>query len=569
MARNKISVRIGGPAGYGIMNSGLMLSKMCARMGLHVFDYIEYPSLIRGGHNTYLVRAEDEEIYSQIKTVDILIALDEPTLTIHAHELRDDSIIIYDEKAIKPENTKLGSGLRCPMPVHKIVEEAHGPEIMRNTVALGAALGLMNCDFSIFEEIIKETFGKKKKEIVDANVTAAKKGYEYARAHYSHHAHFELGKVSKEKRLVLTGNEAIALGAVAGGLKFYAAYPMTPSSSILHTLAGWQEKYKILVKHAEDEISVANMTLGAGFAGCRAMCATSGGGFALMNETISLAGITESPLVVVEAMRGGPGTGLPTWTEQSDLRFIMHAGHGEFPKIVLAPGDVDQAYHFAAEALNYAEEYQCPVIIIMDKYLSESHMTHAPFKNVEIRRGKLLRKAPEHYLRYENVEDGISPRTIPGTPNGFFLANSDEHDYWGYSNEEIEMRNIQMGKRMRKLDNFHVPGPVIEGDENADITLVSWGSTRCPIRQAMAWLRKDGYKVQYIQFTHILPFPKEAKAILEKAKKLLMLENNHNGQMAGVIREHTGIEITNHMRRWDGRPFYPEDIYARVQEELQ
>lgn len=555
------------------MQAGLMFSKACSRIGLHVFDYIEYPSLVRGGHNTYQIRAEDEEVHSQIRLVDILIALDEETLNRHHDELRHNSIVIYDDTTVKVEETKLKQGIRCPVPLKELATEENGNELMRNTVALGAALGVMDYPFKVFEGIIKDAFKGKKASIIKENVKAAKKGYTYAKKHYGHHNDYVLRKISAPKRMVLTGNEAIALGAVKGGMKFYAAYPMTPSSSILHTLAGWQERHQITVKQAEDEISVANMTVGAGFAGVRAMCATSGGGYALMQETISLAGMTETPAVFVEVQRGGPGTGVPTFTEQADLRFVMHAGHGDFPKIILAPGDVKEAFDFTMEALNLAEQYQTPVIIISDKYLGESHKSADFFKaKKKIERGKLLQRAPPNYLRYTDTHDGISPRTRPGMKNGLFLANSDEHDFFGHSTEEIEMRNLQMRKRMRKLETLQqkIPDPKLHGPEEADVTIVSWGSTKGPILDAMKWLKERGYSVNFLQITHVMPFPDEqVKSMLQNARKLLLVENNYTGQMGGLIRERTGIKIKEKLLKYDGRPFYPEEIYEKVKEVLQ
>lgn len=568
MAENKISLRIGGPAGMGIMQTGLMFSKCCSRIGLHVFDYIEYPSLIRGGHNTYHIRAEDEEVRSQIAMLDVLIALDEETLSIHCDELRHDSIVIYDEKSVDPGRTRLRDGIRCPLPLKELAAEADGSELMQNTVALGAALGLLSYPFPVFEGIIKDAFQGKKAEIIKENVKAAKKGYTHAQERYGHHSRYRLSPIAAPKRMVLTGNEAIALGAVKGGLKFYAAYPMTPASSILHTLAAWQERHGIVVKQTEDEIGTINMAIGAGFAGVRSMVATSGGGFALMQEGISLAGITETPIVVVEVQRGGPGTGVPTFTEQADLKFVLNAGHGDFPRILLAPGDVEEAFHFTMEALNLAERYQTPVMIISDKYLGESHKSAELFvPRVGIDRGKLVRKAGPGFLRYAESPDGVSPRSIPGVKDGFFLANSDEHDGFGFSNEEIPVRNAMMEKRMRKLETLRkeLPEPTLHGPADAEVTIVSWGSTKGPILDAMRWLARDGFAVNFLQITHVSPFPAAAvERILKGAKRLLLVENNFTGQMGGVIREQTGVAIEERLLRYDGRPFYPEQIYERV-----
>ncbi len=569
LAVNRISLRIGGEAGYGIMQAGLMFSKCCSRIGLHVFDYTEYPSLIRGGHNTYQVRAEEGPVNSHLRTVDVLIALDEPTLTLHADELKDDSLIIYDEKAIHPEHSRLKRGIRCPMPLKELVAEVGGPEIMQNTLALAAALGIVDYPFAVFEGIIRDSFGEKKQEVADQNVAVARKGYDYAKERYGHHSHYRLTPVADApKRMVITGNEALALGAVKGGLKFYAAYPMTPSSSILHTLAAWQERHGIVVKQGEDEIGVVNMAMGAGYAGVRSMCATSGGGFALMNETYAMAGIAEIPIVICEVQRPGPASGMPTWTDQGDLQYVLHAGHGEFPRIVLAPGDVEECFWLAVEALNTAEQFQTPVIIISDKYLAESHRTMDPpdVSKVRIERGRIVREEPQHYLRYENTADGISPRTLPGVPAGFHLCNSYEHDEFGWTTEEAALRNRQVEKRARKLESYRKEQlqPALVGPEQAAVTIVSWGSTKGPVRDAMAWLAKDGYAAEHLHLTHLSPFPSATVTKLLEGKRTLLVENNSLGQLGILIRAETGIVLQERLLRYDGRPIEPEQVYDKV-----
>ncbi len=569
MAENKISLRLGGPAGTGIMNTGLVFAKCCSRIGLHVFDYIEYPSLIRGGHNTYHVRAEDRPVYSQIRIVDILIALDEESLTLHKDELKEDSFVFYDEKSVNPDRAGLKRGIRCPLPLKEIVTAAGGDEIMQNTVALAAALGVMSYPFPVFQQIIEESFKGKPSEVAAKNVEVARHGYEHARQEYGHLSHYKLSPVKAPERMIVSGNEAVALGAIAAGLHFFAAYPMTPASNVLHTLAALQEKHDYVVKHAEDEISAVNMVIGAGYAGCRSMTATSGGGFALMNEGVSLAGITETPIVINEVMRGGPATGLPTWTGQDDLQWVLHAGHGEFLRIVLAPSDIEESFWMAAEAFNLAEKYQTPVLLITDKYLAESHKSVPVFdtSKVKIDRGKLLRKAPENFRRYQDTADGISPRTIPGVKNGLFLANSDEHDEYGWSTEEIAMRNKMVEKRARKQKALEaeMPQPRLIGLEHAELTFVTWGSNKGPILEAMRWLEKEGVKTNLLQITWLNPFPAATVTkLLQNAKRTLLVECNHDGQLGNVIREKTGILLTERLLKYDGRPFYPEEVYERA-----
>ncbi len=569
MAVNKISLRIGGPAGRGIMNTGLMFAKCCSRIGLHVFDYIEYPSLVKGGHNTYLVRAEDEPVHCQIRMVDILIALDEQTVDRHRDELRPDSILIYDEKVVHDDVARQTGCHRVALPMKELLQEAHGKDLMANTVCLGAALGLMRYPLAQAEGVVRDAFGKKESAVVIENQNALRLGYDYAQQHFAGLTAYRLEPREAPKRMVLTGNEAIALGALSAGLTFYAAYPMTPASAILHTLAAWQERHGIVVKQAEDEISVANMTVGAAFAGARAMCATSGGGFALMNETLSLAGITETPAVFVEVMRAGPGTGVPTFTEQADLSFVLNSGHGDFPLFVVAPGDVEDAFYLTAEALNAAERWHTPVVILSDKYLGESHKSADFFDQhrVPIDRGPLLREAPPGYRRYPLDGRVVTPRTIPGVPKGFFLANSDEHDPYGYSTEEIDLRNAQMEKRMRKLEAFarEMPQPILRGPADAELTIIGWGSTKGPILEAMRHLVRDGLRVNYLQLTWLQPFPAATvRRILTAARRTLIVENNYSGQMERLIREQTGLTIDHHLRRYDGRPFFFEDLCAHI-----
>ncbi|MBR9692549.1 2-oxoacid:acceptor oxidoreductase subunit alpha, partial [Candidatus Woesearchaeota archaeon] len=503
-----------------------------------------------------------------------LIALDEATIDIHKNELNGESLVIYDGKTVDPCKTGMHIGKCCAVPLKELAAKADGSELMQNTVALGAAFGLLDYPFKVFEGVIKDAFKGKKAAIIKENINAAREGYDYAKEHYGSQCCHVLSPIKgAPKRMVLTGNEAVALGAVKAGIKLYAAYPMTPASSILHTLAGWQERHNIAVKQTEDEVGTINMGVGAGFAGVRAMVGTSGGGFALMQEGISLAGITETPIVIAEVQRGGPGTGVPTFTEQADLRFVMHAGHGDFPKVVLAPGDVEDAFHHTMEAFNLAERFQLPAIIISDKYLGESHKSAEFFQpKTGVDRGKLVRHVEPGFERYSITDDGISPRSIPGVPDGLFVANSDEHDGHGYSTEEIPLRNAMMEKRQRKFDllKSQLPAPLLHGPENADITLVSWGSTKGPILDAMRWLENDGYKVNFLQITHVVPFNTDAIAkILYHSNKTLMIEVNISGQMEGVIRQETGHVMDAHLRRYDGRPIYPEQVYDKVKELLQ
>ncbi len=547
-------------------------------MGLTTFGYTEYPSLIKGGHNTYQVRVEEEPIRTIIRKTDILIALDKETIEKHKEELNDNGIILYDNyrTKINPQEYEERGIRLINIPAREIAKEILSSEITENQVFLGASFALLKTELKHLEEVIKKTFSKKGEEIIKQDIKAARKGYEYVKENFDTNTfQHQLKEVEKkEKQMFITGNEAIALGAIKAGCKFYAAYPMTPATSILHTMAALQEKYGIVVKQAEDEISVANMTVGAGYAGVRAMCATSGGGFGLMNETYSLAAMTETPIVMVEVTRGGPATGIPTWTSQEDLKFVLNSGHGEFPRFVIAPGDPEEAYYMTIEAFNTAEKYQTPVIILSDKYLAESNWSYPFFnKEIKIERGpwitneelEEMEKRGERFKRYNTAtETGVSTRAVPGQhKNGIFVANSDEHDEYGYSTEEIEERNKMFDKRMRKIEAYkkEMPEPKLYGEEEADITMVCWGSTKQMALQSMKWLNNEGIKTNVLHITHISPFPAEAVSrILKKAKRILNIEHNKTAQMAEIIRANTGIEIKEHLLKNDGRPIFPEEI---------
>ena len=460
MKDNGLSWKIGGEAGYGIMTTGLIFAKVCSRAGLRVFDHIEYPSLIRGGHNTYQVRAEVEEVFSHVKHLDLLVALNEETIDKHKEELAPGGGIIYDgdviplsKEDLRREDVKL-----YHIPLLRLAEESGGRRIMINSVALGASFALIGFDFEMISDVIRDVYRGKAKETIEFNIKAAKLGYDYVKSKgMEKDFRRKLPKVAGKRRMLLTGNEAVGLGAIKAGCKFYAAYPMTPSSSILHFMASQERNFSLVVKHTEDEIAAINMAIGAGFAGARAMTATSGGGFSLMSEAIGLAAMTETPIVVVVSQRPGPSTGLPTRTEQGDLMFVLHASQGDFPRFVIAPGDIEECFYKTIEAFNLGEKYQCPVILILDKYLSESHKAAEEFdvSGIKIDRGRLLSNEEleriEEFKRYEFTETGISPRTIPSQRGGIFTATGNEHDETGYLSENKLFRTKMMDKRFRKF----------------------------------------------------------------------------------------------------------------------
>lgn len=558
MSNKVYSLKIGGQAGQGIKTAGLNFSKTAARSGYHIKNYLEYPSLIRGGHNVIQTVFSLDEVYSPTKQLDFLIALNRETLDIHINELTQGAGIVFEGEGslnATPRNDKYRF---FPVPLRKLATDVGGREIVANNVALGATLALMGAEFKHLLDLIGE------EDII--NQAAAKAGFDYAETNFPNQFEPILAPQNiVNKKIVVSGTDGVTLGAIAAGLQFAAIYPMSPISNILTLLSANQRKYGYIVKQVEDETAAINMGLGASFAGARCLTATSGGGFCLMTEGLGLAGQTETPLVIIEGMRGGPGTGLPTWSEQGDLRMVLHAHQGDFPRIVLAPGDSREAFFLTMKAFNLAEKYQTPVILLVDKNILDDEQTFEEFdySTYQINRGKIVLEKDPSYQRYLATEDGVSPRTFPGVGN-YLVANSDEHNSIGYSSETVSDRNEQMQKRLRKLDTCakeDMEKPVLFGQENADITIVSWGSCKGSILEAI----KDFPNVNYLHLSWINPFPAEAiKEQLSRSKYLLDIECNSTAQMAGLIREKTGINIPDRLLKNDGRPFFPEEIKEKI-----
>ena len=578
MEKNRLTWKIGGKAGEGVMATGIIFSQSCSRGGLHVFDINEYPSLIKGGHNTIQVRVEDREIFSQVSGVSILIALNKETIFLHKDELSKGGGIIYDS-AETIERKELREDIRLyPVPFMNIIKEIGAQPIMKNNVALGASIALIHYDFDIVAGVIRDTFKRKGDKIINENTSAARAGFDYIKKNFPDDFNYKLEKIGTPGKMLLTGNDAICMGAIKAGCKFYSAYPMTPASSILHFMAANERRFNIVVKHTEDEISAINMAIGAGFAGVRAMCGTSGGGFCLMSEGYGLAGMIEVPIVIILAMRPGPSTGMPTWSEQGDFKFALSASQGDFPRPVLVPGDNEECFYLTAEAFNIAEKYQTPVIVLTDKNLAESHKTTEKFDSgrITIERGVYaspaeLSASPENtfFKRYKVTENGVSPRTIPGTKKGLYIATSDEHDEEGNISEEIEDRINMMQKRMRKLETLakELKQPELVGPLDAEVTIIAAGSTKGPIKEAMITLEKEGVKTNYLQIVYLNPFPSEkVSKVIDSAKKTVVVENNFTGQLADIIKEKTGKSVDKKILKYDGRPFYPEEIRDAIKE---
>jgi 2-oxoglutarate ferredoxin oxidoreductase subunit alpha len=563
-----VNFMVGGEAGQGVQSVGFILAKAFARGGYHVFADQDYESRVRGGHNFLRVRISDSEVKAISETVDILLALNQETIELHRRELVRRGVTVFDGEKIKDIKS---DGALFSVPLEKLAEEKTGARLMANTVALGVALGLVRYDSEILAGVLREHFGTG--ETGEGNVKAAAAGYEYAVNNFKGEFKQSLNPLSDKKRILVNGNEAIALGAVAAGCAFMAAYPMTPATSIMEYLASKSDELGLVVVQPEDEISAVNMIIGAAFAGARAMTATSGGGFCLMVEGLGLAGMTETPIVVVVGQRPGPAIGLPTRTEQGDLQFALHASHGEFPRAVLAPATIEDAFWLTVKAFNLAEKYQLPVILLTDQHLASSYSTIDKFDltKVSIDRGLLLTKEEMirlgEYKRHQITPSGISPRASPLEENALVVTDSDEHDEEGHLIEDADIRTQMMLKRMRKLDILRgeITRPRIYGPQKAKIALIGWGSTYGALKEAVDILRGDGLDVNLLHLNEVWPFPAEAVTdALNGARKSFVVENNATGQLARLIRAESGKKVTGSILKFDGRPFTPTLIVSEL-----
>ncbi len=586
---DEVRIKIGGAAGLGIKAAGQTLARSFMHAGLWTFDLTEYPSLIKGGHNVYSLRVATEPLQSHVMPVDTLVALDALTAHEHRHELIEGGAVIYDPKDLSGEDVAGDRTDLClvPVPLAQLVRDAGGPAIMRNVCALGAVLGHMEFPLDYLEASLRAQFAHKEPEVAELNAKVAHAGWDHAREVQCDFPFTLAPHPGTSPRLLVDANEATGFGALAAGLGMYCAYPMTPASSLLGFMAARDKEYGVVVKHTEDEIAAMNMVVGAAFGGARAMCATSGGGFSLMVEAFGLAGASESAVVVGLFTRPGPATGMPTWTEQSDLRFALHAAQGEFPRVVLAPGDRTQAFEFAWKALNLADQLQTPVLLLGDTYLSDNRASIPPFDTaaVTIDRGKLVAEGDvadhpealaedgETYLRYKVTDDGVSVRALPGVLGAAQVVNSYEHDEYGFGSagETAANRVAQNEKRMRKLELARdlVPPPVRwrnEAPGEPEISILTFGSSIQPIREAMEWLAADGVGAECLQVTTVWPFPTaEVAGYLAGAPgTTLAIEGNHTGQLEGLARQECLVACDDRLHRYDGRPFSPEQVWEKA-----
>ncbi len=549
------NILIGGAAGQGVETTVAILQKFFTNSGYHVFAVRDFMSRVRGGHNFTLLRVSKDRVYSHSLKLDGIVAFNEETVQLHLPELKPEGFILCDSSYAVEDSRKIAINMVA------ISKELGNPRFA-GMIAMGALLKLFGEDLGKADKVLRQFV---REQFVEPNMKALTRGHELVESLIT-----PFGEKDKEK-IILSGNQALALGAIAAGLRFYSAYPMSPSTTILEYLASKGEAAGIVVEQAEDEIAAINMAIGASYAGTPAMTGTSGGGFSLKVEALGLSGMAEIPLVVVDVQRPGPVTGLPTRTEQSDLKFVISASQGEFPRMVIALRNHTDAFYQTARALDIAERYQIPVILLSDQYLGDSTASVEPYdlSKVKVIKPLEVEDVPEgEYLRFRYTESGISPRLIPGKTRNFVTADSDEHDEFGRITEDATVRNQMMDKRMRKLESLKLEllEPEYVGVEDCDILIVGWGSTYGPIMDAVELLNKEGEeKFGALLFGDIYPLPQ--KLLNEKSSKvnrIINVEQNATGQLADLIREQTGIRCQESILKYDGRQITGEEIASRI-----
>ncbi len=558
-----LTIVVGGEAGQGLKTVDIILGKTLFRMGYNVYSSKDYMSRIRGGQNSITSRIGTEPVTAISDEIDILIALNEETVDLHKDSVVDDGLILFDgEKELKGKKV-------INLNAKEIAKSINSRGV--NTVFVGAVLKLMSLGTEEAEKVLGEYFDDQK--IQEDNIKLLQEGFK------SVESVLELEEGSNPgDQIYLDGNNALAMGAAAAGLKFYAAYPMSPATSIMNYLAGKQEDLGLVVEQAEDEIAAINMALGGSYSGIRSMTGTSGGGFALMTETVGLAGIAEIPVVIADVQRPGPATGLPTRTGQGDLLFAINAAQDDFPLMVLAPRNHEDAFSQAFRAFNLADKYQIPVIILSDQYLADSakNVKAFDFSSLKIDYNLISDQQAEKiedYKRYKINETGISPRSYPGQIAGqVMMIDSDEHDQYGHIIEDSEIRNAMVEKRARKIEKLieeDLEEPVYQGEDEIDYLLLGWGSTYGALKEAQKILLDEGVKVGLLSFSDVWPLPLEKiSSLTDKGVKIVDVELNSTAQFARLVSSETGIRVDNHILKYDGRPFTGREIASRFKEEV-
>ncbi len=555
-----ISIVLCGQAGQGIQTVEKILVSILKLSGNFVFSTREFMSRIRGGSNSTEIRVSDKPVNSFVEKTDILIPLDKDAIGHIKWRIGKDTVILGRKEFIEGKSEKT-----FEVPFTDLAKEA-GNKLYANTVTVGVLSGMLGVDFSMVKGFIRKFFKKKDKKIIEGNIEAGKKGFEIGEKLIKENKiDFRIIKSEKVKNsLLLSGTELISLGAIAGGCNFISSYPMSPSTGVLTFLSGQQEKFGIIAEQAESEISAINMSLGAFYAGARAMVTTSGGGFALMSEGLSLAGILETPIVIHLAQRPGPATGLPTRSEQGDLLFALFAGHGEFPRIIFAPGKTEDIFKLSRKAFDLADKFQVPVIIMTDQYLLDSSFLVSSIDVSKLKNKKYIIKTGKNYKRYEVTKDGVSPRGVPGYGKGLVSVDSDEHDEEGHITEDLDFRTEIVDKRLKKMDLIkkEIEPPELIGNKKYKTLVIGWGSTYYGIKEALD--RLDNRNMAFLHYKQLYPLHSDTRKYIEKANKTVVVENNATGQFAKLIKMETGIQVDKSILKYNGLPFGVEEIVRKL-----
>jgi len=561
MNLSEISLVLAGEAGQGIQSIELILTKIVKKSGLHVFATKEYMSRVRGGVNSTEIRVSEQPVRAYVDRIDVLIGLNSEALPHLAKRITPQTLILGEKSVLRDERV-------VDLPFAEWTKELGSP-LYANTIAVGLCTALLGIEETIARDFMTQHFAKKGAEVVEANLKALDRGYQEG-AKLAPRVGFQARRDPEvQKKLMLTGAEAVALGAVAGGCNYACAYPMSPGTSVLEMLASFSKKMGILVEQVEDEIGVVNMAIGAWYAGAKALVTTSGGGFALMTEGVSLAGIAESPLVVHIAQRPGPGTGLPTKTEQADLHLAINAGHGEFLRIVLAPATIEEGYDLARRAFLLADHYQVPVFLLTDQFFVDSYYDTEPFAvPTSLPRSEVVTTTAD-YKRFALTPSGLSPRGIPGHGQGLVKLDSDEHTEDGFIAEDEETRNAMNAKRLSRFElvKADVLEPKLTGPSDYENLVISWGSTGPTVQEALDVAKLP--KTAHLHYSWVWPLPDSTAGYLAKAKKVVVVEQNATGQLADVIQMKTCVPLTRRLLKSSGAVFGVEELVRDIPKHLQ
>ena len=566
--KDEVSVVLCGEAGQGIQTVEQILARCLKLSGFHVFATKEYMSRVRGGSNSTEIRISSKRVSAYLDRIDILIPFHQGAIK-HVEKRITPETIVLGDKEIIFKDSPLEVKEFIDVPFSKIASDIGG-RIYVNIIAAGVVLGTIGVEQHLLTNFIREFFSKKSEDVIKRNIEAIKKGYEVGtQILNSGKIEFTIRSSPRIKdENLLNGAEAVGLGALAGGCKFLSSYPMSPSTGVMVFLSQLMDDFDIVVEQAEDEISAINMAIGASYAGARSMVTTSGGGFALMIEGVSLAGMLEIPVVIHLGQRPGPATGLPTRTEQADLELALYSGHGEFPRIILAPGNLKDAFFLTQKAFNLADKYQIPVFVLTDQYLIDSLMNLPLLDISDTRDENHVVKTHKGYKRYELTEDGISPRGIPGFGEGLVGVDSDEHDEEAHITEDLVLRKKMVDKRLKKLDSIkkEIVPPELVGSSNYKVLITGWGSTYNVVREALQELGRED--ISFLHFKQVYPLYEGTGDYLQKAQKNIIIENNATSQFGKLIKLYTGVDIEAKILKYNGLAFSVEEVAAEIKKIL-